>query len=106
MIAESEHVFAGHEVNQTRRELGELPATHVWPWGQGQRPDLPGFESRFGLRGAMITAVDLLAGLARLIGWDLLDVPGQTSYHDTDYAAAGQGAIGAIDQYDPVVRAH
>ena len=100
MIADSEVVFAGHEVNQTRLELGELPATHVWPWGQGQRPELPLFESRFGLRGAMITAVDLLAGLARLIGWDLLDVPGQTSYHDTDYAAAGRGTIGALNQYD------
>jgi len=100
MIADSQEIFDRHEVNQTRRELGELPATHIWPWGQGQRPDLPGFESRFGLRGAMITAVDLLAGLARLIGWDLLDVPGQTSYHDTDYAAAGRGAIGAIDPYD------
>ena len=102
MIADSEELFAGHEVNQTRHELGELPATHIWPWGQGQKPDLPGFKSRFGIRGAMITAVDLLAGLARLIGWDLLDVPGQTSYHDTDYAAAGQGAIAAIDSYDLV----
>lgn len=102
MIADSEAIFADHEVNQTRRELGELPATHIWPWGQGQKPDLPLFESRFDVRGAVITAVDLLVGLARFIGWDLLDVPDQTSYHDTDYGAAGRGAIAAMDQYDLV----
>jgi len=102
MIAESEIFLADHEINQTRRELGELSATHVWPWGQGQTPYMPSFESRFGLRGAMITAVDLLAGIAHFIGWDRLDVPGQTSYHDTDYAAAGSHAIAALDQYDLV----
>ena len=100
MIAESEVLLADHEINRTRRELGELPATHVWPWGQGQVPAMPSFASRFGLRGAMITAVDLLAGIAHFIGWDRLDVPGQTSYHDTDYAAAGAHAIAALDSYD------
>ncbi|MCC6579745.1 MAG: cofactor-independent phosphoglycerate mutase [Phycisphaeraceae bacterium] len=102
LISQSETFFATHEVNQTRRELGELPATHVWPWGQGQKPDMPSFESRFKLRGAMITAVDLLAGIARFMGWDRLDVPGQTSYHDTDYAAAGRAGIDALDEYDIV----
>jgi len=102
MIDQSKALFADHEINQTRRDLGELPATHVWPWGQGQKPQIPSFESRFGLRGAMITAVDLLAGLADFIGWQRLDVPGQTSYHDTDYAAAGKAAIEAMDDYDVV----
>jgi len=102
LIAESEIFFAGHEINQTRTELGELPATHLWPWGQGQKPDMPSFESRFGLKGAMITAVDLLAGIARFIDWDRLEVPGQTSYHDTDYAAASRYAIDALDHYDLV----
>jgi 2,3-bisphosphoglycerate-independent phosphoglycerate mutase len=102
MIAESEVFFADHEINLTRRELGELPATHVWPWGQGKRPTMPTFESRFGLRGAMITAVDLLAGIAAFIGWDRLDVPGQTSYHDTDYAAAGRYGVAALADYDIV----
>ncbi len=60
------------------------------------------FEQRFDLRGAMITAVDLLAGIAALIGWDRLDVPGITGYHDTDYAAKGRHAVGALDRYDVV----
>ncbi|MEM6553649.1 MAG: cofactor-independent phosphoglycerate mutase [Planctomycetota bacterium] len=102
LIAESEILLADHEINTTRREMGEPPATHLWPWGQGRKPDMPSFESRFGVRGAMITAVDLLAGIAHLIGWDRLDVPGQTSYHDTDYAAAGHAGAAALDDYDLV----
>jgi 2,3-bisphosphoglycerate-independent phosphoglycerate mutase len=50
----------------------------------------------------MITAVDLLARIASFIQWDRLDVPGQTSYHDTDYVAAGEHAIAALDSYDLV----
>lgn len=102
MIEDSASVLAKHEINLTREELGDRPATHLWPWGQGQRPVVPSFESRFGLKGAMITAVDLLAGIAHFIGFDRLDVPGQTSYHDTDYAAAGAHAIAALDSYDVV----
>ena len=103
MIAESQAVFAEHEINITRRDLGELPATHIWPWGQGRRPDMPSFESRYHIKGAMITAVDLLAGISAFIGFDRLEVPGQTSYHDTDYAAAGRAAIEALEKYDLVV---
>lgn len=100
LINQSVNLFAQHEVNKTRVDLGEAPATHIWPWGQGRRPQIPSFESQHGLKGAMITAVDLLAGLSHFIGWDRLDVPGQTSYHDTDYVAAGQSAIAALDEYD------
>lgn len=102
MIETSEQLFAEHDVNLTRQEMSEAPATHVWPWGQGIRPNMPAFSEVYGRRGAMITAVDLLAGIASLIGWDRLDVPGQTSYHDTDYAAAGNHAINALDDYDVV----
>ncbi len=102
LIAESEVLFADHEINRTRRELDEAPATHVWPWGQGRMPQMEPFEERFGLRGAMITAVDLLAGIASFIGWDRLEVPGQTSYHDTDYTAAGRAAVEALERYDIV----
>ncbi len=103
LIAESEVFLAQHEINQTRREMGELPATHLWPWGQGRRPDMPSFSERFGFRGAMITAVDLLAGIASFVGFDRLDVPGQTSYHDNDYEATGRHAVAALDHYDLVV---
>lgn len=102
LIDLSGELFQAHEVNITRREMAERPATHAWPWGQGRTPAMPAFIHRFGVRGAMITAVDLLAGIASLIGWDRLDVPGQTSYHDTDYAAAGHAAVAAMPDYDLV----
>ncbi|MBX3367148.1 MAG: 2,3-bisphosphoglycerate-independent phosphoglycerate mutase [Phycisphaeraceae bacterium] len=91
-----------HRVNLARREKGQRPATMAWIWGQGTAPSLPSFESRFGIRGAMITSVDLLAGIAALIGWDRLHVPGLTSYHDTDYAAQGKATCEALDRYDVV----
>ncbi len=102
LIDASAAFLDGHEINLTRREMNEAQATHLWPWGQGCRRPMPSFESRFGLKGAMITAVDLLAGIAAFIGWDRLDVPGQTSYHDNDYATTGDYAVRALAQYDLV----
>lgn len=102
MIAESEALFAEHEVNLTRREMGESEATHAWLWGQGTPRNIESFEKKFGVRGSMITAVDLLAGIAALIGWDRLDVPGITGYHDTNYAGKGERACAALDEYDLV----
>lgn len=103
MIAESEVFLADHEINRVRLANGELPATHLWPWGQGRKPNMPTFAERFRRRGAMITAVDLLAGIGACLGLDRLDVPGQTSYHDNDYAATGSHAVAAINDYDLLV---
>jgi 2,3-bisphosphoglycerate-independent phosphoglycerate mutase len=103
LIAESEVFLAQHEINLTRSEIGDLPATHLWPWGQGRRPNMPGFRDRFGVDGAMITAVDLLAGLAAYLGLERLEVPGQTSYHDNDYAATGRHAVEALAHHDLVI---
>lgn len=89
--------------NQSRRDSGELTATSIWLWGQGRRPALESFKSRFGKRGAMITAVDLLRGIAALLGWKNVAVPGATGYLDTDYAAKGQHAIRALDEVDLVI---
>lgn len=89
--------------NQARRDAGKQPATGVWLWGQGQAPALQSFASRFGATGAMITAVDLLRGLARLLGWRVIEVPGATGYLDTDYAAKGAAAVQALDDTDLVV---
>lgn len=101
-ILKSEKFLKEHRVNKARVAAGKMPTTHVWPWGQGKKPSVPTFESRFGLKGAMITAVDLLAGIAGFIEWDRLNVPGQTSYHDNDYAAAGAWGIDALEKYDVV----
>ncbi len=98
----SAECFADHPVNTRRRAAGKRPATHVWLWGLGRTPQLPSFASRFGAQGVMITAVDLLRGIAALIGWPRIEVAGATGYLDTDYAAKGQAAVAALDAYDLV----
>ena len=92
--------FANHQVNARRRAAGQSPVTHVWLWGLGRTPQLPAFQSIHGTRGAMITAVDLLRGLAALIGWERIEVAGATGYLDTDYAAKGQAALDALGRDD------
>lgn len=102
LMSESVAVFADHPVNVRRRAAGKLPATNVWLWGLGRTPKLAPFREVYGLGGAMITAVDLLRGLAALIGWKRIEVPGATGYTDTDYAAKGRYAIEALQDTDIV----
>ena len=68
LIRKSQIFLSGQEINSIRLDLGENPANSVWLWGEGKRPSLDGFRERFGLSGALISAVDLLKGLARVIG--------------------------------------
>ncbi len=96
----SRPLLASHPVNFARQDAGKLPATQVWLWGQGKTPFLTSFLELHGKRGKMITAVDLLRGLAALIGWDRIEVPGATGYTDTDYAAKGRYAIAALKTTD------
>lgn len=102
LMQRSVKLFAEHKVNVQRVKQNQLPATNVWLWGMGRAPALPAFADRFGLRGRMITAVDLLRGLARLIGWECVEVEGATGYLDTNYAGKGAAAIEALDGCDIV----
>ena len=95
-------VVADHPVNRRRIEAGKRPANAVWLWGQGRAPSLPSFEGLHGIRAAMISAVDLVRGVAVLAGWDRVDVPTATGYLDTDYAAKGRAAVEALGRYDLV----
>ncbi len=101
-MTDSIALFRDHPVNEARRKQGKLPATNVWLWGQGRTPALRPFADLYGKRGAMITAVDLLRGLAVLLGWKCIEVPGATGYLDTDYAAKGRYAVAALADYDLV----
>jgi 2,3-bisphosphoglycerate-independent phosphoglycerate mutase len=102
LMSESVALFAEHPVNVRRLAEGKLPATNVWLWGLGRTPKLAAFKDVYGLSGAMITAVDLLRGLAALVGWKRIEVPGATGYTDTDYAAKGRYAIDALADNDIV----
>lgn len=102
IMSESIALFAEHPVNQQRKQQGKLPATNVWLWGQGRAPTLKPFADVYGPQGAMITAVDLLRGVAALVGWKRIEVPGATGYLDTDYAAKGRYAVEALKSTDLV----
>jgi 2,3-bisphosphoglycerate-independent phosphoglycerate mutase len=102
LMARSVGLFAEHPVNAARRAAGKMPATNIWLWGLGKTPALTPFQELHGKRGAMITAVDLLRGLAALIGWERIEVPGATGYLDTDYAAKGRYAVETLKNTDIV----
>ena len=102
LMARSQQLFANHDVNKVRRDLGENTASSVWFWGQGKKALLDSFQKRFGIKGAAVTAVDLVKGLSILIGFDLIDVPGATGFVDTNYRGKAAAAIEALDKYDIV----
>jgi 2,3-bisphosphoglycerate-independent phosphoglycerate mutase len=96
-------LLEGHDVNHVRVDLGKNPANMIWLWGQGRMPHLEPFQERFRLKGAVISAVNLVRGIGRIIGWEVIDVPGATGYSDTDYAAKGRYAIDALNRADLVL---
>ena len=98
----SRQVFADHDVNRVRRDLGENQVSSIWLWGQGKRAHLESFRKRFDISGAAITAVDLVRGLARLVGFDLIEVPGATGLFDTNYQGKAAAAIKALEDHDLV----
>ena len=92
-------------MRESQQILGEVPgnaANSIWPWGQGKTARLDSFYGRFGIRGAVITAVDLVRGIAALIGWKTIHVPGATGHYDTDYRGKGSAAAAALREYDLV----
>lgn len=100
LMEKSKTIFAQHSVNQVRADLKEHPATMIWLWGQGVRPNLPPFEQKFGVRGGIISAVDLVNGIGRLAGLEVIDVPGITGYYDTNYLGKAQYALESLKKND------
>jgi 2,3-bisphosphoglycerate-independent phosphoglycerate mutase len=96
----AEEVFADHPVNRRRLQQGKKPATGIWPWSGGKKPTLTPFKEKYGLAGGMISAVDLLNGIARLAGMEVIRVPGATGFLDTDYQAKARYAVDALDRLD------
>jgi len=100
----SASLFANHEINIARRQAGKNEATQVWLWGEGHPPAMPKFAERFQIaKGCMITSVDLLRGLGALLGWDVREVDGMTSFHDTNYLGQGVETAKMLDEYDLVL---
>jgi 2,3-bisphosphoglycerate-independent phosphoglycerate mutase len=100
LMLKSRDVLAKQDVNKVRIDLGENPANMIWLWSQGLKPDMPLFKDRFDLSGSIISAVDLIKGLGKIIGLKPIDVPGATGYYDTDYLAKARYAIKSLEKDD------
>ncbi len=96
----AKEVLAVHPVNQRRLKEGERPANSIWPWGQGKMPAMPSFEGKYGLKGAVISAVDLIKGIGVLAGLKVINVPGATGYLDTNYKGKAEYALKALEECD------
>jgi 2,3-bisphosphoglycerate-independent phosphoglycerate mutase len=95
-------VLERHEINRKRVEGGKRPANSIWLWGQGRKPSLPLFSEKYGLKGAMVSAVDLTKGLGIYAGLEILNVPGVTGYLDTNYAGKAEYSLKALERVDLV----
>jgi len=100
LMNESRQLLEKHEVNKVRIDLKENPANMIWLWGQGSKPKLPSFFEKFGVTGSIISAVDLLKGIGKIIGLDPITVPGATGYYDTDYRAKAEYALRSLEEKD------
>jgi 2,3-bisphosphoglycerate-independent phosphoglycerate mutase len=102
MMLNSREVLSKHPINLRRMEEGKKPGNMLWLWGQGTRPKMEPLEEKYGLRGAVVSAVDVIKGLGRCIGMDILKVEGATGYYDTNYEGKARTALHALRERDYV----
>lgn len=102
LMQRSKELLTHHPVNRKRCERGEKKASSIWLWGQGKAPKLPTLKERFGISGAVISAVDIINGLGVYAGLERIEVPGITGYFDTNYRGKGEYGVRALDEKDLV----
>ncbi|MEA3255587.1 MAG: cofactor-independent phosphoglycerate mutase [Candidatus Altiarchaeota archaeon] len=102
LMRDSNKLLCDHPLNKKRIGEGKPPANMLWFWGAGRKPVMPSFEERFGLKGSLISAVDLLKGIGVYLGMEVIEVPGATGYLDTDYGGKAEYAIKALKSNDLV----
>ena len=101
LMEKSEKLLKNHPINLKRIKEGKNPATSLWFWGEGTKPSLISFQEKTGLKGAMISAVDLLKGIAVLTGMKVIEVEGATGNYDTNFSGKAKACLSALkDGYD------
>ncbi len=98
----SRRVLADHPVNQARRQAGKREAATIWLWAPGRKPTMETLQDRFGIHGAVISAVDLIRGLGRYAGMTTIMVQGATGLYDTNYEGKATAAVQALEDHDLV----
>jgi 2,3-bisphosphoglycerate-independent phosphoglycerate mutase len=102
LMEASYDILIAHPVNKNRIENGKRPANSIWLWGQGRRPSMPTFKEKYGLEGAVISAVDLTRGIGVYAGFEVIKVPGATGWIDTNYVGKAEHALWALKTKDIV----
>ena len=106
MMKRSYDLLKDHPINIKRIERGQRPANSIWFWGEGIRKDLMPFEKKYGLKGAMISAVDLLKGIGKFTEMEVINVPGATGYIDTNFSGKAEAAINTLKNGNDFVYIH
>lgn len=96
MMAKSYSLLKDHPINLKRIAEGKRPANSIWLWGEGTKPALSPFEKIWGLKGGVISAVDLVKGIAILAGMKVIEVDGATGNYDTNFKGKAQAAADAL----------
>jgi 2,3-bisphosphoglycerate-independent phosphoglycerate mutase len=100
LMEASRDILAEHAVNRKRAADGRRKATSIWLWGQGRAPQLPLLTERFGIKGGVISAVDIIHGLGVYAGLERIDVPGITGFLDTNYQGKGEYGLRSLERND------
>lgn len=100
LMEKSQRILQDHEINRKRAALGKKPANAIWLWGQGRKPRLSLFADLYGKTGGMISAVDLMHGIAVNIGFERIIVPGTTGWLDTNYEGKVAGCLDGLKRRD------
>ncbi len=102
LMNSSQLLFHNHPQYRQRLDAGKVPANSIWLWGQGKAPRMHSFKEKFGLSGAVISAVDLVRGIGVCAGMEIIKVPGATGYIDTNYEGKAAAALEALERVDYV----
>ena len=106
MMQKGHELLKNHPVNLARMERGLRPANAIWLWGEGRKKPLASFEKKYGLKGAVISAVDLIKGIGKLAEMDVIEVEGATGYIDTNFDGKAAAAIQALENGTDFVYIH
>lgn len=96
LMKRSEQILSSHPINLERIKRGKKPANSIWFWGEGTKPALENYREKYGVKGGMISAVDLLKGIAKLSGMNVINVPGATGNYTTDFMGKAKACVQAL----------
>ena len=100
LMVKAAPLLAAHPINQKAIAEGRDPANAIWPWSGGRAGAIKTLYAKYGISSAVISAVDVINGLGRCLGMDVITVPGATGYIDTNYEGKADAAIEALKTHD------